>query len=236
MQRAGDLLEQAGAALEGFRRPFHAGAGEQRGEDTVAHGHGRGAAFPRGQLAHSGLAQRHVGHRGHGNRVGEPVSRQPQDLSRGAGACQADEEALVPALLAGGEAVGEVSIDLIGEHRRRNHRAARRAGHLGRGQHRRQHVARVSPARGHEAVVAIQVANHGGIGEGGHVRRGGLSGSQDSRRPVAFDRRRQTPSDAARLRGKGSQRATRGIQYPAPGLVNGVGRQIPVVERAGICA
>jgi hypothetical protein len=107
-----------------------------------------------------------------------------------------------------------------------------RAGDIDCGQHRGDHVVRMSASG--KNVIAVEVARHHAVCKRRQLRQGTLSGTKYPRPARYLDARSKQACDAARFVVERPQRAAHGIDQAALTFVYHLGRQALILQRAGV--
>ena len=219
-----DEIAQAERAVERLAGPGHAGLREQRREQAIAHAIRLGDPLPHGKLPAPGRAERQVGGHGERDRVHHAGAVEAQNLAGRDRARDSRVERMIEAPRHHAQRFVQRAMDLVAGNDRRDRVAPIGAGDLRRRQHRRNHAARVSAAA-REAVVAVEVARHRGIGEGRELRQRATGGAEHARALRDLGAQRDRPRDAARLRVERRDRARERIGDAPLARVHGLGRQ-----------
>ena len=159
---------------------------------------------------------------------------QPEDPAGAARGADAVEHPLVPALE--WHLVGQPAEDLVGQDDRGDDRAAVGAARFGGGEHGGDHVARMAGAPRRVGVVAVEVADERGVGEGGHVDRRPLPGAEQARGRLALCTERRPPRDDRGLAVEGADPTAQRVDQRALGLVDRLWREIRVAQPERVAA
>ncbi len=232
LERAEQFAHAVGA-VDRLLRSGHARGGEQRGEHAVARGVSSGGALPHRQFAAARRVQRDVrGHRKR-DRLRDPIAVEPEHFGRADRAADRGIEHVIEAMVAHAGGVKQRAVDFIAEHDAGNHGGAVRAGKIGRGQHRRSHVARMAAAAG-KHVVAVEIARHHAVGERRKLRQGALFGAEHTGPARHAHALGERPRDAARRLVECAERASHGIEEVALALMHDVRRQVGKGQVGGV--
>jgi hypothetical protein len=172
-----------------------------------------GDALPHGQLAAPGDGERQVRRDGERDRVDGTGAVEPQDVGGGRGRRDRRVERVVEPVRHDTQRLVQRAMHLVAGHDRGDHRCAAGAGDLAGRQHRRDHAARMAAAAG-KAVVAVEIARHRGIGEGGELGQRATRGAEHARAEAGFTAQRQRSGDAARLGVERRDRAAERVGDP----------------------
>ena len=165
--RTRDLLDEAGAAFEDRGGAGHAGACEAGCEDRVAAGFSDGDALPQRQRADARLRHGNVVVEGESDRVRKLAGVELHQFAGGECDGGQAEDRRVPAARRDVEHVDEAAVDLVGDDDREDEVAGGRPLGFGDGEAGRDVVAGVDRELGRVGVVEVEVAERGGVGEGG---------------------------------------------------------------------
>ena len=174
-------------------------------------------AFQFDSVIGAALAGRGVAADGDPDRVDHLFRRQPHQAAGADHGRDAGDRRMVDAVAEIVEDIRDLAEHLVGEHGRGDEIAAAAPGQLGRGQQRRDRIARVAGAMGEtdEGVVEIQIADHHAVGEDREIGARLDAAEQDCRALLCADVARELDRDLAWSRRVAAERAADRIENGA---------------------
>src|SRR5215475_2381325 len=148
-------VKKSSPAFEDGRGAGESSGGKEDGEDGVAAGVGKGAAFPQGHIANARLIQGQVGDETQVEGLRDLFLGQSHSLGSAQRAGQDAQGDVVKTTITHAYCITETAKHLVGQHRGSDHRLATAVYDLGWGQHSSDSIARVTRFLTGIAVVKV---------------------------------------------------------------------------------